>query len=285
MLSKFYKLITTLQILSKSAPPGSHFSGVLLRFISWQIYKRFTRQSIDFDLLPGLKIRCYADSSSASSVIYYGLYEYDMMNFLLNYLRDDDIFIDIGANIGVYSLLASSIIKSGEIYALEPIPKNYSRLVENLKLNNITNAMAYPLAAFSSQRVVTMDLADEDCMASITTKKSASSVQVQTNTLDGLFASKLNHTILIKLDAEGAELDILRGATNLMTSPTPPVWLIDYYTKDVAQYLASFGFSFYKFNAVNNKVFKISQDLEQEHASFAVHKNCISFMENRMLGY
>ena len=234
--------------------------------------------------LPGLKIRCYPDSSSASSVIYYGLYEYDMMNFLLNYLKDDDIFIDVGANIGVYSLLASSKVKSGEIYALEPVPKNYSRLEENLKLNNITNAIAYPLAAFSSQGVVTMDLADEDCMASITTKKSTSNVNVQTDTLDNIFASMLNRMKLIKLDAEGAELDILRGATNLITSPTPPVWLLDYYTKDVSQYLSSYGFVFYKFNAVDKKIFEISPDLEQEHASFAVHKNCIDCMEKRILG-
>ncbi|PSO76936.1 MAG: hypothetical protein BRC44_14965 [Cyanobacteria bacterium QS_4_48_99] len=57
------------------------------------------------------------------------------MKFLLRYLRDEDSFLDIGANVGVYTLLAASKVRSGWIYSFEALPKNYQRMQENLKLN------------------------------------------------------------------------------------------------------------------------------------------------------
>ncbi|NEP54131.1 MAG: hypothetical protein F6K65_37215, partial [Moorea sp. SIO3C2] len=103
----------------------------ILKFIGWQIYKRLFKRYIDTQLLPEAKIRCYPDSYSASAALYCGLYDYDDMNFLLRYLRDSDSFIDIGANVGIYTLLAASKIKSGLIYSFEALPKNFYRLKEN----------------------------------------------------------------------------------------------------------------------------------------------------------
>ena len=82
----------------------------LYKFFGWQLYKRITHRHLDIQLLNNLKLRCYPDSQSASAAIYCGLYDYDEMIFLLRYLRDEDSFLDIGANIGIYTLLAASII-------------------------------------------------------------------------------------------------------------------------------------------------------------------------------
>lgn len=74
----------------------------LSKFFGWQLYKRITHHHLDIQLLQNIKLRCYPDSQSASAAIYCGLYDYHEMNFLLQYLREEDSFLDIGANIGIY---------------------------------------------------------------------------------------------------------------------------------------------------------------------------------------
>jgi FkbM family methyltransferase len=68
--------------------------------------------------------------------IYTGLHEFPEMGFLLHFLRDDDLFVDIGANAGCYTILASSAV-GAEGIAFEPVPSTYRRLVENMRLNRL----------------------------------------------------------------------------------------------------------------------------------------------------
>jgi FkbM family methyltransferase len=90
------------------------------------------------------------------------------MTFLLRYLRDSDSFLDIGANVGVYSLLAASKIKSGSIYSFEALPKNFTRLKENLELNQLQQVTPLCLAISDSTGNITLNLAEGDSMPFIT---------------------------------------------------------------------------------------------------------------------
>lgn len=97
----------------------------ILKFLGWQVYKRLTCSYLDIQLIPNVKkIRCYLDSRSAAAVLYSGLFDYDDMNFLLRYLRTEDSFLDIGANVGVYTLLAASKIRAGSLHRFEVLPEN-----------------------------------------------------------------------------------------------------------------------------------------------------------------
>ncbi|MCJ8280241.1 MAG: FkbM family methyltransferase [Rivularia sp. ALOHA_DT_140] len=136
----------------------------IFKFIGWQFYKRLFNRYIDIQLIPEVKIRCYPDSHSASAALYCGLYDYDEMNFLLRYLRDSDSFLDIGANVGIYTLLAASKIKSGLIYSFEALPKNVVRLKENLELNQLQQIKTYSLAISDSTGSITLNLAEGDSM-------------------------------------------------------------------------------------------------------------------------
>jgi hypothetical protein len=68
--------------------------------------------------------------------IYYGLYEFDESMFMLHYLREEDIFLDIGANVGHYSLLASGI-KNCQSISIEPVPNTFERLNQQVNLNKL----------------------------------------------------------------------------------------------------------------------------------------------------
>ena len=116
---------------------------VLARAVSWQLYKRTVGGYWDVRLAGSRVIRCHPDSTSASSVLYAGLFDYDVMHFLLRYLRPEDNFLDVGANIGVYTVLASSVVTAGELHAFEPSPLALERLEESVRLNRLTNVQVH----------------------------------------------------------------------------------------------------------------------------------------------
>ena len=74
--------------------------------------------------------------TGATGNYYNGLHEFNDMMFILHFLRIDEIFYDIGANIGVYTILASAEI-GAKTYSIEPIPDTFNNLASNIIINNI----------------------------------------------------------------------------------------------------------------------------------------------------
>ena len=139
-----------------------------------------------------------------------GVYESTESHLMLNELRDDSVFLDIGAHIGYYSLLASTRIKSGEIYAFEPFPESYEKLVDNIHLNGITNITAHKAAAFNvdtEMKLFTNELNYGDNSLYENGKGNGSIVSCLR--LDNLFHDK--RVDFIKIDTQGAECEVLEG--------------------------------------------------------------------------
>ena len=82
----------------------------------------------------------YMDLSLYNQFIQTGLYEKETSLYMMNSLSPGDVFVDIGANSGYYSLLASQIVgQRGHVYSFEPHHDTYSRLVRNVELNSLNN--------------------------------------------------------------------------------------------------------------------------------------------------
>lgn len=88
-------------------------------------------------------------------VIYMGLHEFENMAFLLHFLRKEDLFFDIGADIGSYTILASGHV-GAHTFAFEPIPSTFQSLANNVAINRINDsviekrlAAAAPVTIFS----------------------------------------------------------------------------------------------------------------------------------------
>ena len=249
----------------------------LSKFFGWQLYKRITHRHLDIQLLQNVKLRCYPDSQSASAAIYCGIYDYDEMNFLLRYLREEDSFLDIGANIGIYTLLAASKIKSGTIYSFEALPTNYQRLEENIKLNNLTQVKPFSMAIADSVGSVTIsNNTKSDSTAFITTNTTdttAESLQISSSTLENLLQNEnLNHLTLAKMDIEGAEILALKGATSLLKQQRPHVWILEllngvnhgYRKQDIAKLLQDYGYGLYHYNADTNQLQSITLEYQRK---------------------
>ncbi|MBE9135939.1 FkbM family methyltransferase [Nodosilinea sp. LEGE 07088] len=261
------------------------------RFLGWQIWKRFTGRSINISLDEDIKVRCYPDSRSASAALYCGLYDHNEMSFLQRFLQDGDSFLDVGANIGVYTLLAAAKSPTGHIYSIEALPRNVARLKENLTLNQFDHVTVYELAISDSQGDVSLDLADGDSTPRIANQDFNRTLQVSTDTLDNLLHDKSEELTLAKMDIEGAELLAFRGAHLLLQKHCPMVWILEinhqiqnfsYTAEDLATLLDSYGYGLYSYSAEHNQVFSISLAEKPGNNLLAIARPCLDVVRQRL---
>ena len=146
--------------------------------------------------------------------IYTGLDDFEEMSFLLHFLRSDDVFLDVGANVGAYSLLASGICQSKTI-AIEPIPATFQRLKANVKLNILDHFIECVNIGLGSQagRLDFIDSPHSEMNRVAIVNESSAYHQVTINVrpVDHIVSEKA-FPALIKIDVEGFEIEVLKGA-------------------------------------------------------------------------
>ncbi|WP_353721710.1 FkbM family methyltransferase [Dyadobacter sp. 676] len=127
------KLKTIKTILSH--PLNQHQKlAALLTFFKRGIIIRLHRHPIVYPFVEDTSLVVEKGMSSAELQIYTGLYDLHEMLFLMHYLRPGDTFVDVGANVGVYTLLAAGVAGADAI-AFEPIPSTFSKLRRNIAYN------------------------------------------------------------------------------------------------------------------------------------------------------
>ncbi len=166
---------------------------------------------------------------------YHERYEADLVRRLLN---DDDVFWDVGANVGYFTLVAATALANrGQIAAFEPGKNAYQRLTENVSLNPYRNIQTFDVAVSDREGEAVLHVAGDiaDSSASL---YPAGQTQVRhevcrTVSLDHFRRVQGGHPPdLIKLDVEGAELAVLQGARGLI-SATPPLLLVEMEEKNL----------------------------------------------------
>ena len=134
------------------------------------------------------------------------LEDYKIKKFEIN---SDDVIIDIGAHIGIFTIYASQFCNNGKIYSFEPVRENYDLLLNNIKLNNSEQVKPFNLAVSNTNDDVTIYINDDKAAHSIF-PSSESSINVKSITLQNIFEeNNINHCNFLKLDCEGAEYEIL----------------------------------------------------------------------------
>lgn len=154
-------------------------------------------------------------------------FEVEVEQALLQYLHKGDVFVDIGAHIGTFSLLAAHIVGiKGHVYAFEPTPSTYKILEENLSEYSMSTALNK--AVFSKD--TSMDFHDFGVSRSAlnslysprtTENIKAANIKIKTVSLDNYFKNKPVLPSFIKIDAESAEYEILRGMAKILKKTKP----------------------------------------------------------------
>lgn len=138
--------------------------------------------------------------------------EGDVNKLILGCLKEGDVFIDVGANIGYYSVLVGKIVgENGRIISVEPIPSTAKVLNLNLRLNKLRNFKVIQKAAWGNNRIITMHIPKGFFgMASVYKLLRATDLLVVEGVaLDRIF--EVPKVYLLKIDAEGSEYQILKG--------------------------------------------------------------------------
>lgn len=182
-----------------------------------------------YNLLPNVKINLYKDDY-LSKKIYTG-FEQDEINFINSNLNQGDIFIDIGANIGLFSIIAANKVgNSGKVIAFEPTKKVFNKLIENATLNNFENIDFRNIGLSNKKQTLSFYVSQDgfDAFNSFVENndREEQKITIEASTLD-IELENINKSLIkiVKIDVEGWEKYVLLGGQDFFTNYSPIVMM------------------------------------------------------------
>ena len=269
-------LLKLIQFNKSSAPKLSWDSN----FIS--------KDYFDYKLKIGIIIRLHRDSILCRYI--YDGYEIDEQLFIAKILRRGDYVVDIGANIGLYSLIAAKLVGSkGRVISFEPTPESYNRFTTNVTINSFKNIDIRNIALSNVQGHFPLYISENgyDAWNSfvITDKeKFQYKVEVPTSLLDNeLSVVEKSKIKFIKIDAEGWEKFIIEGGRNFFIEYNPIVMVeftesntlsAGYLVQEIYDLMNSLGYKWYRFE--NGTLHIEDKKNSYPYSNLIAFKNCKS---------
>ncbi len=189
--------------------------SALLRVLRWQAVSRLMRAPIAVPFVDDTRLLMERGMTGATGNWYCGLQEYEEMGFLLHLLRPGDLFVDVGANVGSYTILAGAA--GASVMAFEPLPGTYAKLESNVLLNRFEDRIALRnigLAEAAGRLTFTSGL---DTVNHVLKPGEQAEVEdLPVSTLDQEMAG--SRPVALKIDVEGYEKQVLLGAAQTLAS-------------------------------------------------------------------
>lgn len=216
-----------------------------IRFARLQLIFALGEQRVYLKWIDKLMLPIEKGDTGLTGNYYLGLHEFVDMSFATHLLREDDVFVDVGSNLGSYSLLASGVAKANS-FAIEPVPGTYDRLVQNIGINFLGGKVSAKCVALStpsnsSDGMKLKFSSDRGCMNSfVDDNYKGSTISVDVSTLD----KECNgfEPTLIKIDVEGFEEDVLKGASETLAKSSLLAVIIEGQTESVNKLFRDAGF-------------------------------------------
>jgi len=193
----------------------------LLDFFLRYNFKKFKAKLFNQNkiLVEGNKMRVnWQDLGLSKEIVAYGRREIFSTDYFKHSIKKEEILLDIGANIGYYTLIAAKKARKGKIYAVEPVKENIKVLKENIDLNDCKNCLIFALAISSRNAKSNIYVHEKKNWSSFNKLPGKSKKQLtRTMTLDKFIKNEINKVpSFIRMDVEGHELEILIGAKNTL---------------------------------------------------------------------
>ena len=250
MRSTLRRFMRTLQRLGYHARQGT-LSEVLvgqyanqrhkLNQCVWRM-KGFLSESTVKRFPEGFDLRLYYGDLLSFSLMKRS-FEINELRLVHHFLRPGDIFFDVGANIGLYTCLAGKRVHpideksphKGEVHSFEPCTLTYNRLVENVQINQLRNVRMNRLALSDKEETREMQVSQDgygawNTLGALTRGSKVTTEFVSCTTLDKyvLKHDLVGRISLIKIDVEGWELRVLRGAYTVLSRDDAPSLLVEF---------------------------------------------------------
>ena len=218
-------IINTLRFIRRHPLASRRPTRAYLRYARWQIESRLRRE-VEFDWIEGAKLVASRGMTGATGNIYCGLHEFVDMAFLMHLLRAGDLFFDVGANVGTYSVLASAVCGARTI-AVEPDPGTASHLRRNIAANAIDRLVTVVEAAMGAEQGKARFTIGRDTTNRVVSSQSETdgTREVDVRPLDSIVGAE--HPLLIKIDVEGYETHVVAGAKHTMAEASLRAILIE----------------------------------------------------------
>jgi FkbM family methyltransferase len=169
--------------------------------------------------------------------------------------KEGDVVIDIGAAFGFYTIIgAKRVGTKGKVVAIEANPSNFEMLNRNIKLNQLTNVISLNNAVYSKETKIKLYLPGEELghttyntVMSDRARTEDKFVEVSANTLDYLLQlNEITDVNWVKIDVEGAEFEVLKGASNVLSKSKDIALLIEVHGLDnhrpILEFVSSYNF-------------------------------------------
>lgn len=237
----------------------------IIRFAKWQVGSQLSPGAVVYDWVNGSRFLVKTGEAGLTGNIYTGLHEFADMGFLLHFLRPEDLFIDVGANVGSYTILACSAIGARGI-AFEPVPSTYKRLADNMRLNHLDEKVRYINKGISDQQGIIAFTSDSDVTnhALASGEQSDNKVIVEVTLLDTALAGE--DPSLIKIDVEGYETPVLAGAQRILENSALKAVIMElngsgrrygFDESKILELMLSHGFQTYSYNPLTRKLINL----------------------------
>ena len=196
---------------------GKHKLRALFRFFEWQFSQTLFPGMVQYTFIGHTKFWVKKGMTAATANIYTGLHEFSEMSFLLHFLRPGDVFVDVGANIGAYSLLASGAAGARTV-TIEPVPSTFEILGKNISLNQLGDKVSALNMGVGSTESSLYFTQNEDSVNHVVLdpgNEKNELVKVPVSTLDEILENEPCPS-LVKIDVEGFEHEVIKGASGIL---------------------------------------------------------------------
>lgn len=269
------------QLLKSPKFPGRDF--LIEKLPKW--FLRRPSGSVTVKTLFGFKIAIHPTIDlNIENVIYErGVYEQATTLFIQQHLKPGDTFVDAGANIGYLSLAAAAVVgKNGFVHAFEPVKSTYALLKNNAELNEFSQINCHPLGLGSRNEEAVIYSEDQNRGgASIVNQRSEQKEIIQICPLDTILEGE--KVDLLKVDVEGYEFEVLKGAEQTIRKNHPAI-ILEYSQQrnnteannEMIHWLSNIyeGYEFFRFEKGKERSSKLV-NCKFKHVGFPEHDNII----------
>lgn len=231
----------------------------LLRSLRWKFFITLGYQRARVAIGPA-KFYCYPGYASATGLVCFGFLEWHETVFVARALREGDLFLDVGANIGTFSVVAGTFVPGVQVISVEPGDDAHTLLIENLALNQLP--VDQVVGQVIGDRVGKVSFTKGlDVLNAVATDRSAATVTLDQTTVDELADGRA--VSLMKVDVEGVELSVFRGAAAQLAMRPGPVIIFEIngfcrkYGVEPAEiigFLQEAGYRVYEYDGVANEL-------------------------------
>jgi FkbM family methyltransferase len=172
--------------------------------------------------LPQFQLLVFANEAVGRLIWLFKSYEPEETELFSSFIKPEDVCLDIGGNIGYFSMIMAARATRGHVHVFEPIVINAAMINANKELNGFKNVTINNTAVGDQKGMVTFSVSDDSAFSSIKATGrfgEAENVSVPILRIDDYLAeNKIDHIDIIKVDVEGAENMVIDGAKGLLSS-------------------------------------------------------------------